>query len=112
MLLSISYVFGVIFIILGCFISFASTIGFVRNNDFFIKVQAFCMSNFYGISFILIGNILKNPNFFKFFLMLIIIIVNIAITLVITHSLTRLAFVENVKTNAINRRNLKKNEKN
>jgi len=108
MFYSILFIFGIIFTVLGLFVIFASTIGFIRNEDFFIKVQAVSISNLYGVTFFLLGESMKNFNFKSFLLTLIIIIVNIVSSLVVIHSITRFAFIENIKTNATNRRNLKK----
>jgi multisubunit Na+/H+ antiporter MnhG subunit len=111
MLFSVFYAFGIFLIVLGGFIIFASTIGFVRNEDFFIKTQAVANSNFYGVTFLLLGETLINFDVRRLFIILSIIIINIVCSLAVIHSVTRFAFIENVKNNAINRRELEKKEK-
>ena len=108
MIYSILYVFGVIFIALGGFIIFSSTIGFIRHKDFFIKVQAVSISNLYGINLLFLGESMKDFDLKSFLIALIIIFINSASTLVVIHSLTRFAFIENVKSKAINRKDLKR----
>jgi len=86
----------------------ASTIGFIRNEDFFIKVQAVALSNFYGITFLLLGESVRNFDLKVFLMALMAIIINIVSTFVVIHSISRSAFAEKVKSNAVNRRDLEK----
>ncbi|MFC1659693.1 monovalent cation/H(+) antiporter subunit G, partial [Pseudomonadota bacterium] len=84
----------------GSFFIITGAIGFLRMEDFFIKLHAIVLSNCYGITFILIGFIIKNSfeiSLLKFF---IIIILNILVTLVSIHAVGRRAYIENTDIRA------------
>lgn len=82
------------FIVVGCYFVFASSIGFLRMKNPFHKIHTISFSNIYGITSILIGLAIHTGLSATTFKILIIAILNIIVTLGVTHVVMRRAYAD------------------
>jgi monovalent cation/proton antiporter MnhG/PhaG subunit len=101
---------GWFFIILGGFFVAAGAIGFLRMKDFFIKLHAVKLSNCYGITFILIGFMIRNYFEISILKFIIILILNLMVTLTCIHAIGRRAYIEGIKMDAKRRDEIEESE--
>lgn len=104
------FAISVVFTGFGCLFLFACLVGFLRQKDFLIKIHALSVSNIYGISLVLLGEALRTFDLSIVLETVLIAIVNIVLTLIIAHSMTRYGFLKGIKSSATNRRDLKKDK--
>jgi monovalent cation/proton antiporter MnhG/PhaG subunit len=93
---------------MGIFITFSCFVGLLKNGDYFIKLHAIKISNIYGLSLISIGLSMLDFDWLIFMQTFLIIILNVLITITISHVLTRFALNNNIKHKGISRRDYKK----
>lgn len=98
------FIFSWLFFIAGSFIIFSCFVGLLKYKDFFIRVHAVKISNIYGISFILFASGLTSGDMLVFLQLFLIIILNILITLTVTHSICRIALSNNITHGGFSRR--------
>lgn len=85
-----------IFIIAGCLILLLASIGFSKTKDLFSSIHFILIANIYGISLLFIGLLLQNFTFTSLIKVIILILLNIIITIIICHSITRRAIINKI----------------
>ena len=100
----ILFIFSWVFFIAGFFVVFSCFVGLFKFKDFFIRMHAIKISNIYGISFILLGAGFDSENLLIFCQMLIMIILNVLMTIIVVHAVSRIALSNQIQHAGISRR--------
>jgi len=100
----ISFIFGWLFFLAGAFVIFSCFVALSRYKDFFIRVHAVKISIIYGISPVLLAFGLDNGDILVFLQLFLIVILNILITMVVIHSICRVALNNNITHGGFSRR--------
>jgi multisubunit Na+/H+ antiporter MnhG subunit len=85
-----------IFIVLGCLIILLASINFSKTKDLFSSVHFILINNIYGVTFLFIGLLLLNFSLFSAIKIIILILLNILITIIICHCITRRAIINKI----------------
>ena len=99
-----SLIFSWLFFLAGFFIIFSCFVGLFRFKDFFIRIHAIKISSIYGISFVLLGAGFSTYEIVSFLQILLAIILNILTTILVVHSVCRIALGNNIQHAGISRR--------
>ncbi len=100
----ILFIFSWLFFAAGFFVVFSCFVGLFRFKDFFIRVHAIKLSSIYGLSFILLGAGFNSGELLIFIQLVLVIILNTLITILVVHSVCRIAFSNNIQHAGISRR--------
>ena len=99
-----SLIFSWLFFLAGFFIIFSCFVGLFRFKDFFIRIHAIKISSIYGISFVLLGAGFSTYEIVSFLQILLAIILIILTTILVVHSVCRIALGNNIQHAGISRR--------
>lgn len=100
----ILFIFSWLFFVAGVFVVFSCFVGLMRFKDFFVRLHAIKISNIYGISFILFAKALSSNDILVFLQLMMVIILDILITITISHSISRTAINNNIAHGGFSRR--------